>query len=246
VILHLAGRLTGSEDEIRRDNEGAARGLFAAAQACDSRPRIVLASSAAVYGVGGSREKPIDEDVPPAPRGLYAETKLEGELAARPYMDAGGEAIIARITNPVGPGMGDHLLCGTVARQIVAIERGAQPPLLQLRDLSPWRDFIHVADVAEGLWRLATKGEPGEIYNVAAGTCVQVREVVDAFLERARVRSIEVKSTVASNQRSPLHEQWLSRDKLSGLGWNPTRSVARAVEDLLEAQRAESGVRGAR
>jgi GDP-4-dehydro-6-deoxy-D-mannose reductase len=239
LILHLAGRLTGGEVVIRRDNDLAAERLFAAALACRPMPRVVLAGSAAVYGVGGSREKPIAETTAPTPKGLYAETKHAAERHAARFRDAGGDVVIARISNPVGPGMGDHLLCGTIARQVVAIERNDQPPVLELRDLSPWRDFVHVADVAAALWLLARIGVSGEAYNVAAGRCVQVRAVVDLFLERARVRPIEVKSSAPGDERSPLHEQWLDGGKLGRLGWRPARTLADAVDDLLQSRRVE-------
>jgi len=240
LVLHVAGRLTGTEEELRRDNDEAARRLFESCARLDPRPRIVLAGSAAVYGVGGTDEHPVDETWTPAPRGAYAETKYAAERHALGYAATGGEVVIARESNPVGPGMGDHLLCGTVARQIVAIERGDQPPVIELRDLSPVRDFLHVADAAEALWHLALHGVPGEAYNVAAGRSVVVRTMVETFLRLARVSGIEIRSTKSDVGRSPLHEQYLSIAKLNDAGWSPSRDLARAAADLLEWRRAPS------
>jgi len=237
-ILHLAGRLTGAEHELRRDNEAAAGRLFEAARACRPLPRIVLASSAAVYGRAGSREQPVDECLAPAPRGLYAETKFAAEGHAARYAAAGGEVVVARLSNPVGPGMGDHLLCGTIARQLVAIERGRQAPVLELRDLSPVRDFLHVADAAEAVRHLARHGTKGETYNVGSGRSVAVRDVVDLFLKLARVSPIEVRSTRTDAARSPLQEQWLDVGKLRATGWAPAGDFERAAADLLDAVRA--------
>jgi len=238
IVMHLAGRLTGSADELRRDNDQAAARLFEALDSSRPQPRVVLASSAAVYGVGGSEAAPVDETVVPAPRGLYAETKLAAERHAGGFAARGGRVIVARVSNPVGPGMGDHLLCGTIARQLVAIERGRQDPVLTLGDLSPLRDFLHVADAAAALWHLARHGTPGEAYNVAAGRSRVVREVVDLFLGMFRVGPVEVRSAAPGAVRSPLHEQWLAIAKLRSTGFRPARDLEQAAADLLSAQRA--------
>lgn len=237
-VWHLAGRLNGTERELRRDNDAAAAEWFEALLGCAPGPRVVLAGSAAVYGVGGSREAPVDERRTPAPRGLYAETKFAAELHARRFAADGGDMVIARISNPVGSGMGEHLLCGTIARQIVEIERGAQEAVLHLRDLSPMRDFIHASDVAEALIHLAMKGASGEAYNVAAGTSTSARTMAEMFLAEARVRPIEIRSTVQEASRSPMQEQWLDHRKLVGSGWRPSHTLTDAVRELLEARRA--------
>jgi GDP-4-dehydro-6-deoxy-D-mannose reductase len=237
VIFHVAGRLVGSDDELRRDNERTAARMFEALGVSNIASRVVLASSAAVYGIGGSREQPIDETCEPKPRGLYAETKRAAEQHAERFAAAGGRVVVARISNPVGPGMGDHLLCGTVARQVVAIERGRQNPVLSLGDLSPLRDFIHADDVAAGLWILAEKGVAGEAYNLAAGRSTPVRDAVQRFLEAARVRPIEVRTVDRGPVRSALPEQWLDTTKLRKLGWEPRHDLKDAVEDLLASER---------
>ena len=240
VIFHVAGRLIGTDDELRRDNERTAARLFEALAAAKRAPRVVLASSAAVYGVGGSREHPIDETCDPKPRGLYAETKRAAEQHAARYASGGGRVVVTRISNPVGPGMGDHLLCGTVARQVVAIERGSQDPVMTLGDLSPLRDFVHVDDVAAALWTLAQKGADGEAYNVAAGRSTPVREAVQHFLDAARVRPIDVRTVDRGAIRSALPEQWLDTGKLRALGWEPHHDLRGAVADLLAAERGGS------
>ena len=237
LILHIAGRLTGGEPELRRDNDAAAARLFEAARALTPMPRVVLAGSAAVYGTGGSRETPVSESLTPTPRGAYAVTKFAAEAHAASYAAAGGEVVIARESNPVGPGMGDHLLCGTVARQIVAIERGFQAAVLELRDLSPVRDFLHVADAADAIWHLARHGAAGEVYNVATGRSIVVREMVEVFLRLARVQPIEVRSTRADAARSPLHEQYLDTRKIEATGWRASRGFERGAADLLDEVR---------
>jgi nucleoside-diphosphate-sugar epimerase len=155
--------------------------------------------------------------------------------------------VIARESNPVGPGMGDHLLCGTVARQVVAIEQGRQAPVLELRDLTPVRDFLHVDDAAAAIWHLALHGAPGEAYNVAAGHSIVVREMVEAFLGLSLVPGIAVRSSRTDAARSPLHEQYLDVRKIAATGWRAERGWRQGAADLLHAVReSESPARGAR
>lgn len=243
VVWHLAGRLNGTEQELKRDNERSAARLFAALGARSQETRVVLASSAAVYGRGGTREVPLEESDEPSPRGLYAETKFAAEEHAHAFARAGGHVVVARISNPVGVGMGDHLLCGTVASQIAAIERGAAEAVLNLRDLTPLRDFVHADDVADALRHLADRGAPGEAYHVASGRSISARAMVDLFVTAARVHPIDVRSTVQEASRSPMQEQWLRIAKIEATGWSPARDVRAAVGALLESRRSAVAAR---
>jgi nucleoside-diphosphate-sugar epimerase len=83
AVIHCAARLTGTEDEMRRDTLG---GTAALATALPRRTRLVLVSSLAVYGAPGPGEV-VTEDTPiepaPALRDAYARTKITQEEAAR-------------------------------------------------------------------------------------------------------------------------------------------------------------------
>ena len=52
--------------------------------------------------------------------------------------------------------------------------------MLEVGDLSTWRDFIHVDDGAEAYRLLAEKGERGGVYNLASGQAVQMRDALRA------------------------------------------------------------------
>jgi len=161
-VIHLAGRINGSESELIRDNHLATKNLFEAVRQVAPGIRLLLSSTTAVYGCGGSAGAPLSEDQPVAPIGYYANSKHACEQEASVHMRAGGCVVTARISNPVGPNMPTALLCGSLARQIVEIERG-QAPILVLRDLSHRRDFIPVGDCVRALWEIAESGAPGDI-----------------------------------------------------------------------------------
>jgi nucleoside-diphosphate-sugar epimerase len=235
-IFHLAGRINGSESELFRDNQVATRNLLEAACSQVPAARIVLGSTAAVYGLGGTAAMPLSEDLVATPHGDYARSKYAAEEDAAVYAQAGVWLVTARMSNPVGANMSPTLLCGTLARQIIEIERG-KPPILTLRDLTPKRDFISAHDCARALWHLAEFGTRGATYNVASGESISITAIVSLYLDLARVRPIEVKSHPTSEERSSLHEQWLSNTRLRALGWKPEETLRQAISDQLDVER---------
>jgi nucleoside-diphosphate-sugar epimerase len=143
------------------------------------------------------------------------------------------------MSNPIGSHMDPALLCGTLAKQIVEIERG-QPPIITLRTLKPKRDFIGAGDCARALWRLAEFGTPGSIYNVASGFSSSIAELVEIYLSLARVGPIDVRVLPIEDERSTVHEQWVSNAKLLALGWKSQEKVQGAIRDQLDVERVRA------
>jgi GDP-4-dehydro-6-deoxy-D-mannose reductase len=235
-IFHLAGRINGSESELFDDNQMATGNLLQAAWRLLPAARIVLGSTTAVYGRGGTAAASLSEDQPADPRGDYARSKYAAEEDGAAYARSGAWIVTARMSNPVGANMSTELLCGTLARQIVEIERG-KAPILSLRDLRPKRDFISARDCVRALWHLAEFGTPGTTYNVAAGDSIAITEMVNLYRDLACVRPIEVKSRTADDERSSVREQWLSNARLRALAWKPEETLRQAVSDQLDSER---------
>ena len=239
VIFHLAGRISGSESDLDRDNRVATVNLLEAVRHGTPAAKVVLGSSTAVYRDGGTSSAPLTEAQAMAPRGAYATSKRAAEQEARAHADAGGWVVTARMSNPVGANMNVALLCGVLAKQIVEIERG-KPPILTLRDLTPKRDFIAARDCARALWHLAEHAEGAAIYNVASGVSTSIAEVVDSYLNLARVQPIKVNSLSVEGERSSVQEQWVSNVKLRALGWKPQETLRDAIRDQLDTERARA------
>jgi len=72
-VIHLAGRISGSESDLDRDNRLASVNLLEAVRQETPEARVVLGSSAAVYGEGGTGTAPVKESQTPNPRSAYAE-----------------------------------------------------------------------------------------------------------------------------------------------------------------------------
>lgn len=65
--------------------------------------------------------------------------------------------------------------------------RNAKPPLI-FEDGLQSRDFIHVCDVADAVWRAATQDGAGySVYNICTGQATTVRQVAETLSERLKV-----------------------------------------------------------
>ncbi|HEY4593281.1 MAG TPA: GDP-mannose 4,6-dehydratase [Thermoanaerobaculia bacterium] len=194
-------------------------------RAADGR-RVVIASSADVYGSVPREEQPIAESRPVAPQTPYALTKAAAERLALAH-----GAVIVRSFNLLGPGQAPNFALASWARQLAAIRRDEQEPVLYVGDLSTARDFTHVDDGAEAYRLLAEKGERGGIYNLASGKAVSMREALERLLAIADVHP-EVQEKAFEPR--PFDIPYLSGDagRLRALGWQPRRSLDDALRDI--------------
>lgn len=236
AIIHLAGLSHVGEswkrpaDYFQVNVLGTENVLDAAAEA--GRCRVLLASSAEVYGLVPEDRQPIVESQPVAPRTPYALTKAAAE---RLTVRAGG--IVARCFNLVGPGQSDRFALPAFAAQLAAIQKGEQKEaVLQVGNLSARRDFVHVADGVAALALLAEKGAPGEIYNVASGKAFSIEEALDRLIAISRLK---VKTHEDPERLRPVDMPLLEGDaaKLRALGWKPERDLGAALGELWAAVR---------
>ena len=224
-IVHLAGLSSVAEswkrpDDYRRVNVEGVENLLAAA----GGRRVLLASSAEVYGRVPEDEQPITEARPVDPRNPYAESKAAAEERV---LAAGG--IVVRMFNVVGPGQAETFALPSFARQLAAARGG--DTVLQVGNLAMRRDFLHVDDAVAGYRTLIRSGEKGGVYNLGRGEALSLRAALDLLIEVAgiaasvevdpeRLRPVDVELTLADNRR------------LRALGWRPERSLHEALEDL--------------
>lgn len=195
--------------------------------AAASGRRVVIASSADVYGEVPAAEQPIPEDRPVSPRSPYALTKAASERLALAY----GQAVVARSFNMIGPGQAAEFVLPSFALQLAAIARGESEPVLRVGNLTARRDFVHVDDGAEAYRLLAERGEPGEVYNIATGQASSIEEILHRLLKISGVAArIEVDPEKFRKADLPL----LTGDagRLLALGWERSRTLDDAVKDL--------------
>jgi GDP-4-dehydro-6-deoxy-D-mannose reductase len=236
-VFHLAGiSVVGTSwdrrADVLRENLDSTFQLFEGLRATPAR--CLLVSSAELYGPVDESRQPITEVTPISPTSPYALSKACQELYAGYYVRAERlPIVIARPFNHVGPRQSVGFVWSDIARQVAAIERGAQPPVLEIGTLDSRRDFTDVRDMVRAYWRLLERGVPGEVYNAASGRAIAIRAVVDGFLALAR-RAIEVRVTPARVR--PIDIPLLLGDagRLRALtGWAPQIPLEQSFADVL-------------
>lgn len=193
--------------------------------------RVVVASSAEVYGAVPPERQPIREDEMVDPRTPYAMTKAAAERLAF----ARG-AVVARSFNLVGPWQAPTFALPAFAAQLAAIARGEQEPVLRVGNLSARRDFVHVDDGAAAYRLLAEKGEPGEVYNIASGQAPSIGEALERLM---KISGVEAKVEQDPDRMRPVDLPLLLGDnrRLRALGWEPKRTLDDALADLWDTLR---------
>jgi len=185
VVYHLAAKTSVPEsvakpEEYWRNNvEGTVRVLKAAADAAVRR--VVFVSSAAIYG--DSPETPKVESMRPDPKSPYAVTKMVGEFACEEIRGMTGmETVVVRLFNAYGPRQDPSApYSGVMAKFSAAV--AANRPLEIYGDGEQTRDFLFVADIAEGLELAGAKPANGATLNLGSGEAITVNEVVRILSE---------------------------------------------------------------
>jgi UDP-glucose 4-epimerase len=178
VVFHEAAEISveqSVDDPIRTNavNADATLQLLEAARRADAR--VVLASSAAVYGHPNA--VPVAETHPTAPTSPYGVSKLAADEYARLYESLYGLPTVAlRYFNVYGPGQtGDY--AGVVSAFLEQARR--DDPITIYGDGDQTRDFVHVRDVVDANRRAATTDAVGDAFNVGTGRSLPIRELAE-------------------------------------------------------------------
>lgn len=190
AVYHLAalthvGRSWEDPDAVLQVNAVGTLHVLDAARASDPLPRVLLVSSAEVYGAVDEADLPVGEDAPLAPVTPYAASKVAAEyLGVQAHLAHGLPVVRARPFNHVGPGQGPGFVVPALAQRIVEAGRSGQTAV-GVGNLSAQRDLTDVRDVVRAYRLLVEKGAPGAVYNVCSGKALSIRSVAERLLELA-------------------------------------------------------------
>lgn len=168
VVLHLAAAASGDPvSGTRTDVTGTVNLLDACVRA--GVPRLVLASSAAVYGVPPT--VPVGERAALRPVSPHGAAKVAAEAYLGAYQERHGlQGVCLRLSTVYGPRG-----AGVVGAFAAALVRGRHATVLG--DGGTRRDLVHVDDVVDAFVRcLGGKGD-GRRLNIGSGRATSVREL---------------------------------------------------------------------
>lgn len=153
AVIHAAGlaHRTGVDPAAMAAANVVAARRVAEAAVARGVPRLILVSSAAVFGK--QRSDVFDESSEPGPDDAYAASKLEGEGEVRKVIAGSGtRLVIVRPCAVVGPGC-----AGNVRRLVRLVRLGMPLPFGGIRNL---RSFISVDDLARLIERAVDAPDP--------------------------------------------------------------------------------------
>jgi GDP-4-dehydro-6-deoxy-D-mannose reductase len=243
VIYHLAGladvgRSWEIPAETFRVNALGTLVLCEVARQLVPRPRVILVSSAEVYGIAG--DAPVGEGTPLRPVTPYAASKVAAEyVGLQAFLGHGLEVVRVRPFNHVGPGQAESFVVSALARRVAEAERAGTDEI-RVGDLSSARDFTDVRDVVRAYRLLAGLGRPGEVYNVCSGVAVPIRTVLDEIVALAARPVTPIEDPAL---RRPVELPVLVGDasKLVALtGWKAEIPLRQTLVDVLAAARARA------
>lgn len=236
-VYHLAGVLSHDPSVCFAVNLDGTRHVLEACATMATPPRVLVISSAAVYGLSRPEENPVRESTPLRPITHYGSSKAAGEMAALAMHRRGEvEVKVARPFNLVGPGLRRGFAPSDFMEQALAIRSSGAPGEIRVGNLEPRRDFVDVRDAVRA-YRLLVEAEDGwgEAYNVATGIPVAVRDLLDGVLEAAGARAAVVPDP-ARRREVDVPEQVGDASALRALtGWEPRVPLADSLRDMAGA-----------
>lgn len=238
-IYHLAAQAfvpRSFEDpwETLENNIRAQLNLIQACLELDIRPRILIVSSAEIYGASKPEQLPLNEDTAIRPTNPYSVSKVAQDMLGLQYFLSHNLPIMrARPFNHIGPGQNERFVAPAFAQQVASIEQGQAEAVIYVGNLESKRDFTDVRDIVRAYHMIARKGQPGEAYNIASGVARSIRHLLDTLLgltetkivvrvDPARLRPVDAPEICGDASKLRRHT-----------GWKPALTFEETLRDVL-------------
>lgn len=201
------------------------------------KTKFLFASTVQVYGRTFREGRPVRENDLLWPENPYAASKASAEAACLDYSSRFGiPVVVARAFNHLGRGQTLQFVLSDWCHQVALAEKGKRRRVLQVGNLDAYRDFLHVHDVVTAYEILLRRGKPGGVYNICYGKVRLLKDYVDFLQHKSKVPlKVEVQTRRLRRNDPPVMKGDASR--LRALGWRPTLSPLKALEELLDEWR---------
>jgi len=183
TVFHLAAlRITQCADEPRRAIEVMIDATYDLLELCAKARirKVVMASSASVYGMAATFPTPEDHH-PYANRTLYGAAKAFGEALLRSFNEMYGLDYVAlRYFNAYGPRMDIYGKYTEVLVKWMECIEAELPPII-FGDGSQTMDLVYVDDIARANVLAATSTASDTVLNIGSGTEISLRQLAETL-----------------------------------------------------------------
>ena len=233
VVIHLAAKISVSESiknpaETFQVNVDGTMNLLTACEKNHVK-KLIVASSAAVYGEGSHNIK-LTEESETNPISPYGESKVRMEQKIREFeLKHDIDCIILRFFNIYGIGQSSEY-AGVITKFIKRITE--KKPLEIFGDGLQTRDFVAIDDVISSIHNSISFGKSGT-YNIASGKTVTIKELAEMMiLFSGKKLDIQHTDTLKGDIRNSQADISLAK---KDLGYSPKFELDK-IKELLEIE----------
>ena len=108
---------------------------------------------------------------------------------------------------------------------------------MEVGNLEPVREFLHVADVVEAYRLLLERGEPGETYNVASGAGVSLHDVFTKLADAVGHRAVPETDTSLMRRVDVAYLVGDSEKIREAVGWTAKISLEQILAEVIDAEK---------
>jgi GDP-4-dehydro-6-deoxy-D-mannose reductase len=231
VVVHLAARtfVPESWEDPAAFVSVNVTGTVNALEYCKRHGARMVHVSSYLYGV--PRVLPINEQEPTRASNPYMLSKLMAEQACEFYARACGVPVsILRPFNIYGVGQDEKFLIPTILKQV------ARSSSVAVNDLTPRRDYVNVADLAEAIVSAIAHPAALLVCNVASGKSHSVLDVIE-LAQKLTGRKVEIIDRGVRRQgeiMDTIADVSLARDALK---WAPKIDLEHGLSMILETMK---------
>lgn len=247
AIVHLAAQISvprsiQNPEETYNINITGTQNVIACAEKMGIR-RVLLASSAAVYG--DATAIPLKEETIGTLLSPYATSKYDNEHQVVLARERGLEAVALRFFNVYGPNQSVQGAYAAVIPKVIETITSGQRPVI-FGNGQQTRDFVHVQDVAMGIFKLLGidwNKVHSHVYNVATQQQISILELIETVnlncvelgILEAPVQPLFENSRIGDIKHSVANIEKI----MEQIEWSPTIDFHQGIRTLLQ----QDGVR---
>lgn len=241
IIFHLAA-LTSPADSFKNpiatlnNNISLQVNLLEAVRKLDLLDtKILITSSADIYGIVKKEDLPIDEQTQLMPANPYSVSKIAQDFLGLSYFLSYKLKIIrVRPFNHIGPRQSPNFVVASFAKQIAEIEKGKREPILHVGNIETRRDFTNVKDMVRAYILAIEKGKDGEVYNIGSGVSYKISDILNKLISMSSSK-IEIEKDEALFRPGDTPDLVCDARKFIELtGWKPQISIDTTLKNTLD------------
>lgn len=242
AIVHLAAQISvprsiQNPEETYNINITGTQNVIACAEKMGIR-RVLLASSAAVYG--DATAIPLKEETIGTLLSPYATSKYDNEHQVVLARERGLEAVALRFFNVYGPNQSVQGAYAAVIPKVIETITSGQRPVI-FGNGQQTRDFVHVQDVAMGIFKLLGidwNKVHSHVYNVATQQQISILELIETVnlncvelgILEAPVQPLFENSRIGDIKHSVANIEKI----MEQIEWSPTIDFHQGIRTLLQ------------